>query len=228
MRAHAVEAGLEHAEREHAVLGPGERRGPQPSAAGDVQLAGPGDGDGRIDDDLPAAAHEAAVGDSGEGDRALLAHGAVPAVGADEEPGGQLVASPRAVHLGDHLAGGLAQRAQLMAPPDLHTQLARTLFEEFLQLPLGDGQHVHRVVLQRGQLQRQRAELEARHRRRRPVPAAEPLVQAALVQRRYDAADQAVGLGYRRRARAAARARPGVRRPGRAHRRAAARWGRRQ
>jgi hypothetical protein len=69
------------------------------------------------------------------------------------------------------------------------------LLEQLFHPALRDGQRVQGVAVQGGQIQRQRAELETRHRHRWPAAAAEPFVQAAVVQRLHDPADQPVGLG---------------------------------
>ncbi len=86
------------------------------------------------------------------------------AVGADEEPGRELVLPVGASYGGGHRAVRLGEAGQLVSAADLDAQRAGALFEEFLQAALRDGQGVQRVVAEGFEVQRQRAELEARHR----------------------------------------------------------------
>ena len=144
---HPVPARLEHPEREHAILGAGERRRPQPPHPGHFQLSGARYRDRRVDGDLSAAADETAIGEAGKLNAAELAHDAVPPVRTDEELRGELVAAPRAGHADAHLRTVLAHGGQFMPAPDLHPQLVRALFEQFFHPALRDGQRVQGIAV---------------------------------------------------------------------------------
>ncbi|GAA2991624.1 hypothetical protein GCM10017559_09530 [Streptosporangium longisporum] len=75
--------------------------------------------------------------------------------------GRKAVGAPRSGDGGGDGLAVLGQAGELVPVPDLHAELAGTLGQDLGDAGLGDEQREERVVLQRGQVQGQRAEDEA-------------------------------------------------------------------